>query len=201
MIQREEVLLAWTDFVQRENPDIIIGYNIHGWDEKFMFERSQELKCMKQFSKLSRNINEECLKEVWQGPGRPKKITIEENNLFIASGQYDIKYFKMTGRLQIDFLHLFRRSEQLSSYKLDLVASHFIGDDIKDISYDADRNISIIITKNLTGLENDDYIVIEEIGHTTDLYEDGKKFKINNLTDNSFEIDGKINPDKTKRKH
>ena len=194
----KDALLAWTDFVQRENPDIIIGYNIHGWDEKFMFERSQELKCMKQFSKLSRNINEECLKEVWQGPSKPKKITIEENSLFIASGQYDIKYFKMTGRLQIDFLHLFRRSEQLSSYKLDFVASHFIGDDIKDISYDADRNISKITTKNLTGLENDDYIVIEEIGHTTDLYEDGKKFKINNLTNNSFEVDGEIHPDKTK---
>jgi DNA polymerase elongation subunit (family B) len=194
----KEALLAWTAFVQRENPDIIIGYNIHGWDEKFMFERSQELNCMKQFSKLSRNINEECLKEVWQGPGRPKKITIEENNLFIASGQYDIKYFKMTGRLQIDFLHLFRRSEQLTSYKLDFVASHFISDNIKDISYDDDRNISTIMTKNLTGLENDDYIVIEEIGHTTDLYEDGKKFRIKNLTINSFEIDGKITPDKTK---
>jgi len=47
----KEVLLAWTAFVQRENPDIIIGYNIHGWDELFMFQRSQELNCMKQFSK------------------------------------------------------------------------------------------------------------------------------------------------------
>ena len=86
----------------------------------------------------------------------------------------------------------------MTSYKLDLVASHFIGDNIKDITYDADRNVSKITTKNLTGLENDDYIVIEEIGHTTDLYKDGKKFKIKNLTDNSFEIDGEINPDKTK---
>ena len=56
MNTEKEALLAWTAFVQRENPDIIIGYNIHGWDEKFMFERSQELNCMKQFSKLSRNI-------------------------------------------------------------------------------------------------------------------------------------------------
>jgi DNA polymerase elongation subunit (family B) len=194
----KEALLAWTKFVQKENPDIIIGYNIHGWDEKFMFERSQELNCMKQFSKLSRNKNEECLKEVWQGPGRPKKITIEENNLFIASGQYDIRYFKMPGRLQIDFLHLFRRAEQLASYKLDYVASHFIGDNIKEFVYDEDKDITKIITKNLTGLENDDYIVIEEIGHTTDLYCDGKKFKIKNLTTNQFEIDGEITPDSAK---
>ena len=61
------------------------------------------------FKIIKKYKDEECLKEVWQGPGKPKKITIEENSLFIASGQYDIKYFKMSGRLQIDFLNLFRR--------------------------------------------------------------------------------------------
>ncbi len=191
-------LLAWTAFVQRENPDIIIGYNIHGWDELFMFQRSQELNCMEQFSKLSRIKDEECLKKVWQPGGKPNKITLEENNLFIASGQYDIRYYKMSGRLQIDFLNLFRREEQLPSYKLDYVSSHFIGDNIKDITFDADKNCSIITTKNLTGLENGDYIVIEEIGHTTNLYKEGKKFMIQNLQTTSFEVDGEISPDKTK---
>jgi DNA polymerase elongation subunit (family B) len=194
----KEALLAWTDFIQRENPDIIIGYNIHGWDELFMFQRSQELGCMRQFSKLSRNKNEECLKEVWQGPNKPKKITIEENSLFISSGQYDIKYFKMSGRLQIDLLHLFRRQEQLLSYKLDSVSSHFIGDNIKDITYDKECNCSIVTTTNLTGLENGDYIIIEEIGHTINLYNGGKKFKIQNLQATTFEIAEEINPDRTK---
>ena len=44
----------------------------------------------------------------------------------------------------------------------------------------------------------DDYIVIEEIGHTTDLYKGGKKFKIKNLQINSFEIEDEINPDRAK---
>ena len=34
-----ELLLAWTDIIQRENPDIIIGYNICGFDFEFMFRR------------------------------------------------------------------------------------------------------------------------------------------------------------------
>tara|TARA_Y100000389_G_scaffold39423_1_gene33844 strand:- start:3537 stop:7310 length:3774 start_codon:yes stop_codon:yes gene_type:complete len=194
----KEALLAWTAFVQRENPDIIIGYNIHGWDQHFMFQRTQELNCMRQFSKLSRNKDEECLKEVWQGQYKPKKITLEENSLFIASGQYDIKYYKMSGRLQIDFLNLFRREEQLPSYKLDYVSSHFIGDNIKDITFDIEKKCSIITTNNLTGLENGDYIVIEEIGHTTNLYKEGKKFKIKNLQETSFEVDEEVSPDKTK---
>ena len=190
----KEVLIAWTEFMQKEDPDIVIGYNIHGWDCGFMFERAQELNCVNQFLRLSRNKNEICLKKDW----KTQKMSIEENSLFIASGQYDIKYFKMTGRLQIDFLNLFRREYQLSSYKLDSVAGHFIGDTIKEIIYDEIRLISLVRSNNLIGLENDDYIVIEEIGHTTDLYQGGKKFKISNLQNGSFDIDGEIAPDKTK---
>ena len=190
----KEALVAWTEFIQRENPDIIIGYNIHGWDFGFMFERSQELNCVNQFLRLSRNKNEICIKKDW----KTQKMGIEENSLFIASGQYDIKFFKMTGRMQIDFLNLFRREYQLSSYKLDHVSAHFIGDNIKDIVYDAATNVTRINTNNLIGLENGDYIIIEEIGHTTDLYEGGKKFQIQNLLVGSFDIEGEIAPDKTK---
>ena len=49
-----DVLLAWTKLVQRENPDIIIGYNIFSFDYEFMFRRSQELYCVEEFLKLSR---------------------------------------------------------------------------------------------------------------------------------------------------
>ena len=55
---------------------------------------------------------------------------------------------------------------------------YFIGDDIKDIEYNRENDYTIIKTKNLIGVENGDYIVIEEIGHTTDLYDNGKKMKI-----------------------
>ena len=194
----KEALVAWTAFIQKENPDIIIGYNIHGWDFGFMFERSKEVNCVNQFLQLSRNKNEICIKKDW----KTQKMTIEENSLFIASGQYDIKYFKMTGRMQIDFLNLFRREHQLSSYKLDYVSGHFIGDNIKEIIINnGGINVSptsTVITKNLIGLDNDDYIIIEEIGHTTDLYKGGKKFKITNLQKDSFDIEGEITPDKTK---
>jgi len=192
----KEVLVAWTEFVQRENPDIIIGYNIHGWDENFMFERSQELNCVNQFLRLSRNKHEVCISKDW----KTQKMGIEKNSLFIASGQYDIKYFKMAGRLQIDFLNLFRREHNLSSYKLDYVSGHFIGDTITNIEHttiDEEQN-TIIYSKNLTGLDNGDYIIIEEIGHTTNTYKNGKKFIIKNKQLGQFEIEGNITPDTTK---
>jgi len=193
-------MLAWTDFVQRENPDIIIGYNIHGWDEGFMFDRCQELNCLNQFSKLSRFKGERCLKELYQGPDKPKRITVEEASIKIASGQYDLRYFKMSGRLQIDFLNLFRREEQLPSYKLDHVSGHFIGDKIKNIEYETidGKSVSKIYSKNLTGLDIDDYIVIEEIGHSTDIYEGGKKFRVIDKKEGMFELEGDIKPDTSK---
>ena len=56
----KDVLTAWTKLVQRENPDVIIGYNIFGFDYEFMFRRSQELFCVEDFLKLSRNNDEMC---------------------------------------------------------------------------------------------------------------------------------------------
>lgn len=196
----KEALLAWTAFIQKENPDIIIGYNHHGWDEGFMFDRTIELNCMPEFSKLSRLKNEKCYKEVWQGPDKPRAISIEENSLKIASGQYNLRYFHISGRMQIDFLNLFRREEQLPSYKLDYVSGHFIGDIISEVKYDNDNDNTTthLVTKNLTGLNADDYIVIEEIGHSTEQFQNGKKFKVLKIINNTIVLNEIIHPDKTK---
>ena len=196
----KEALLAWTNFIQKENPDIIIGYNHHGWDEGFMFDRTIELNCMPAFSKLSRLKNEKCYKEVWRGPDKPRAISIEENSLKIASGQYNLRYFHISGRMQIDFLNLFRREEQLPSYKLDYVSGHFIGDIINEVKYENDNTHTntLLVTKNLTGLNVNDYIVIEEIGHSTEQFQNGKKFKVYNIINNTIILNEIIQPDKTK---
>ena len=36
----KDLLLEWTELVQREDPDIVIGYNIWGFDWEYMFRRS-----------------------------------------------------------------------------------------------------------------------------------------------------------------
>ena len=57
----KEVLITWMKVIQREDPDIIIGYNIFGFDYLFMYERAVECNCIKQFLQLSRNKKEVCL--------------------------------------------------------------------------------------------------------------------------------------------
>jgi DNA polymerase elongation subunit (family B) len=194
----KEVLQAWTKLVQRENPDIIIGYNIFSFDYEFMFRRSQELDCVEDFLKLSRNNDELCATVDYKNPG---KIDIDRSSTTLASGTYELAIIKMNGRLQVDMLNWFRRTENLTSYKLDYVGSHFIGDEVKGILHKCrdemdGLEVTRIMTNNMTGLQEESYIHFEEINHSSDYYKDGQKFKVIKVCKQEgwFEILGTENP-------
>ena len=200
-----EVLLAWRDLIQRENPDIIIGYNIFGFDYEFMFRRSEECECVEEFLQLSRNRDEVC------GTLDPQtnRYKIEESQLSIASGTHELRFIKMTGRFQIDLYNFFRREENLSSYKLDYVAGYFIGDYVKQIEYvdtvnsnKLDKSVKTIIkTGNLTGLLKDSFIHFEEIGHSVEYYKDGAKFRVVDIDKKEgwFTLEGRESPNMNKK--
>ncbi len=197
-----EVLLAWQRLVQKENPDIIIGYNIFGFDYQFMFHRAEENGCVEEFLKLSRNKDEICATKD-NDSGRWK---IEESTLQIASGQHDLRFIKMNGRLQVDLYNFYRREANLISYKLDYVAGNFIGDFVKGLEYTEVVNDAsgqtVIKTSNMTGLLVGSYIHFEEIGHSVDYYADGAKYIVTEVDKNNgkFIIDAVVNPDLINKK-
>jgi DNA polymerase elongation subunit (family B) len=173
----KNLLLQWAKLIQTENPDIMIGYNIFGFDYEFMFRRAQENKCERQFLLLSRKLNELCANE----DRTTRQLNIENTKMQIASGDYDLRYFKMTGRLQIDMYAYFRRDFNLSSYKLDDVAGQYISDSIKKVvccNHTEYGNVTELYSKNLTGLHKNDFIHIEFGGVTTNYYKNGQKFKV-----------------------
>jgi DNA polymerase elongation subunit (family B) len=213
-----ELLMAWKELILKEDPDIIIGYNIFGFDYQFIHIRARENNCEEEFLKLSRNLNEICGNK----DDDTGKINIEESKIVIASGEHELKFIKMNGRLQVDMYNYFRRDYNLTSYKLDYVSGYFIGDDVKKLehSYEVDSDsdsdcadistndnndysnaVTKIFSKNLTGLENGSYINFEETSHSTDYYKEGQKFKVSNVNkeDGTFEIEGFESPDMTKR--
>jgi DNA polymerase elongation subunit (family B) len=191
----KDLLLAWRNIIQKENPDIIIGYNIFGFDYEFMFRRAEENYCVEEFLKLSKNRKEVCGTK----DAKTNKYKIEETSIQIASGQHDLKYIKMNGRVQVDLYNFFRREENLSSYKLDYVAGHFIGDYVK--SFDYADNKTTVKTTNMTGLLVGSYVHFEEIGHSVDYYNDGEKFVVIevNKEEGKFTIGAKICPDMNKK--
>jgi DNA polymerase elongation subunit (family B) len=178
-----DLLLQWTNLIQQENPDIIIGYNIFGFDYEFMFRRAQELRVERDFLQLSRKMGEFCAKET-KGEKGPE-VSIENTKIQLATGEYDLRYFKMTGRIQIDMYTYFRRDFNLSSYKLDDVAGQFISDDVKKIVLTSDpitnNPITQLYSQNLMGLHVGDFIHIEIGGFTSDYYRDGKKFVVQDI--------------------
>ena len=197
-----EALLAWTRLIQREDPDIVIGYNIFGFDYKFMYLRAQELGCVEDFLMLSKNKQEICGE--LDGTGMYK---IKEGSIVLASGQYDLHYVEMPGRVQVDMHNYFRRDYNLQSYKLDHVASNFIGDKVKriEVTGEGTKQQSVISSKNLTGLSKGDFVTFEEISHSSNMYMNGKKFKIAEINEKrtEFVVDdpafAKTPPDMTKQ--
>ena len=178
----KELLLKWKDIILKEDPDIIIGYNIFGFDYKFMYERAQENHCDIDFSQISRNI--------FTKPG------LTESSIIIASGQHDLKYMDMPGRLQIDLYNYFRRDYNLDSYKLDNVAAEFLSDKISNIEYNEDSNETTIYTKNMKGLELNGFVRFKIMDHSGTLYNKGEKFRVIDINTNYFKINNNLDFDK-----
>jgi DNA polymerase elongation subunit (family B) len=201
----KEVLLAWQKLVQRENPDIVIGYNIFGFDYEFMFRRAEENNCTEEFMKLSRNKEEMCCTK----DNETGRYKIEESSIQIASGQHDLRFIKMNGRLQVDLYNYYRREANLTSYKLDYVAGNFIGDFVKSLHLlenhllekGEQKQETEIKTTNMTGLLVGSFIHFEEIAHTVDYYADGAKFLVTYVdkSEGKFRVEGNVSPDMNKK--
>jgi len=175
-----QILIKWSELIQRENPDIVIGYNIFGFDYEFMFRRAQENGCERQFLTLSRKQG-----EIAGNYNRTTmEYTLDNTKIVLATGEYDLKYPKMSGRIQIDLYAYFRRDFNLSSYKLDDVAGEFIGDSITGIEINENFNINnttgttLLYTNNVMGLHVGDFIHIELSKFTTDYFKEGAKFRV-----------------------
>ena len=172
-----DLLLNWTKLIQKENPDIIIGYNIFGFDYEFMFRRAQENRCEREFLTLSRKRKEICAKVDKDS----NECFIENTKVVLASGEYDLRYYKTSGRLQIDMYTYFRRDFNLPSYKLDDVAGQYISDDVKKVEFVTDNDgamFTYLYTNNIAGLHVGNFIHIEISSFTSDYYRDGHKFVV-----------------------
>jgi DNA polymerase elongation subunit (family B) len=176
-----EVLLAWTDLIREEDPDIMIGYNIFGFDYPFMFDRAKENNCTEEFMNLSRR-NETFLED--------EELKLSQTKIVLASGAYDLKYPPMDGRLQIDVFAYMRKEFILPSYKLDYVSSYLISDKVS--KYENNEKTCSVFTKNTKGISMNCFVHFEILNHSNELYQNGKKFKVVDVNDDGFVVDGNL---------
>ena len=112
----KEVILEWKKLISDLNPDVLIGYNIFGFDLNYIWDRSLEL-----------NINEEFSFGLGRKITRKSKLFIQELSLS-ALGDNTLKYIDYDGIVIIDLFKVMQREYKLDSYKLDNVASIYLGD-------------------------------------------------------------------------
>ena len=166
-----DVIQSWIDLIKEEDPDIITGYNVFGFDIPYVYRRAEEFG-LNDFKLLGRTRNIEC-------------------ELIQKQGKVKTEYMDMPGRIQIDILKVVQRDYNLDSYRLDVVSSNFIRGNVS--SFEKKLGKTVINSDNIKGLNIGNYInFIIEKGYDEDRYNSGQKFMIKGLEGKSIIIDEDI---------
>lgn len=112
-----EMLKSWFRWIGRQKVDVLIGYNIFGFDSKYIYDRLVEL--------VGAHATKAVCEPLSVLRSRPPKL--EEKFLSSsAMGDNTMYYLGSPGRLQIDLLPYIRRNANLDSYTLDNVSATYV---------------------------------------------------------------------------
>jgi len=152
--------------ILKSDCDIITGYNIFYFDEKYIYDRCDKILNMKEaISRISKLKNKEC---------NFREIKLASS----ALGENLLKFWETPGRVHIDLLKDVQKTYNLSNYKLDSVASHFIRGEIK--KYNKINDEYELECASIKDIHINDYIHIEIIkGFISD--EIGNKYLVTNI--------------------
>jgi len=150
------LIIGWAKYMVKWNPDILMGYNVFGYDERYLWERAEELG-------ITQDMNLQALSRMVD-----KEKTLELEKKFLSSsamGDNTLYMWTAHGRLKVDLFHYVKRNFSLPAYKLDYVCQHFMSGKCSgvDVSGDTWR----IKTKSTGDVVVGRYLVLlDETGDT-----------------------------------
>ncbi|CAI7648779.1 unnamed protein product [Penicillium pancosmium] len=117
----DKMLMAWKEFLQKVDPDVIIGYNIANFDFPYLLDRAKHLKCghFPYWTRLKGTKTE------------AKEASFSSKQM----GNRETKATNTNGRIQLDMLQLVQRDHQLRSYTLNSVSYEFLGEQKEDVHH------------------------------------------------------------------
>jgi len=152
----KDLIIGWCKAMVAWNPDILMGYNVFGYDERYMWERAKELGITDDLhiQGLSRMVD------------MGRRVDLEKKMLSSSAMGDNMLYMWTThGRLQIDLFHYVKRNYNLPAYKLDYVCQHFMSGKCSGV--DASGPTWRIPTKNTADVIVGRYLVLlDETGDT-----------------------------------
>lgn len=126
----KELILGWAKFIAKLDPDIMTGYNIWGFDWKYLYQRAESGNG----GLIAPYV--EQLFNILQRSSREKKVELTEQKLSSSAlGDNFLYYIDIEGIVQIDLFKVMQRDYKLDSYKLDNVAKHFMKMQKEDLPY------------------------------------------------------------------
>ena len=145
-----EMLVGCLKALEAWNPDILMGYNVFGFDEKYLWARAEELRltghpAMQALSRLADMDKEVILEEKMLSSS-----ALGDNNMFIMTAH---------GRLQVDLFYYIKRGYSLAAYKLDSVCQHFMSGKMSSVDT---KNLGawVIKTKSTEDVVVGRYVVL-----------------------------------------
>ena len=176
----QDLMLAFTKEVRDNDPDIITGYNIFGFDFEYMMNRAKKYDIYDKFSRLSRIKGFVC-------------NFVEQKLESSAMGRNNLKYYNTPGRVNIDLMKYIQREHKLNGYSLDSVVANFIRDDIISTEYEFidEQEYTRFNVKSTTGIKKDDYVAIYYNDGPTD-NRVGSKYQIIDCNDKTILLKGHI---------
>lgn len=115
----KDLLDKWTEIIHENKTDCYLGYNIWGFDFWYMYKRATMVGA-EDFLQLGKTEKEAELKFT--------------NFSSSAYGYSDYKMVSSPGIFQLDLLVVMKRDYKLTSYSLNNVSAHFLGDQKEDLS-------------------------------------------------------------------
>ena len=113
------LLMGFKQFINDHDIDVLIGYNIMGYDLKYVLERADLCSCKTEFMKMG---------AIPGKPGRQESINWGSS----ARGKQDMVYIEAEGRVWLDMLPYIRMNNNFSNYKLTTVCKEILQTEDKD---------------------------------------------------------------------
>jgi DNA polymerase elongation subunit (family B) len=145
-----QLIRNWCRLIEETDPDIMVGYNIFGFDEKYVWDRASVNRCQGALRAFSRFTD----RRVELREKQLSSSAMGDNTFYVISGD---------GRLHIDLLAYVRRNAVLDSYSLDNVTATFMSGAVTAApcpAPDRGANIWRIPTKSTKGTIPGRYVVI-----------------------------------------
>jgi DNA polymerase elongation subunit (family B) len=132
------MLAGWFQWLINVNPDVWVGYNIFGFDERYVWDRARALGI------LDSGTSGDMFQQLSRLYGHGGKVALQEKRLASSAlGDNFLHTLSLQGRLQIDLYHVVKRGYQLPSYKLDEVTKYFMSGKLKKVTLETDGSWKI----------------------------------------------------------